>query len=193
MSNYVAEPFDLNEIYFNLFGYVAPPFPVLLAKNGVDGYKINPKELFSKSDAQGRPMIFPLKLKAGELTLDFAIEPIISISGANKIVRRYPQKAKKGGSIKERWSSNDYKIKIKGIFLDTKNDEYPAQEVRKLRQICEYQGAVEVVENPLFEIFNISRIVIKDFNIPFTVGEHAQSYELSCWSDEMFDALLEEI
>ena len=216
---YVGERFDLNELFIKVFGYVAPPFPLigdfgsqlsfvsrLKAGQGVADISdsdsqvpfdslgdLNAQVVDMRKGLDGRVMHMPLTLTIPNSTsLIFPTEPMVSLKGSNRIIRRYPNRSESGGSIKERWSSDDYKITIKGIFIDTENDQYPSADIRVLRELCEYKGTLEVTENPLMGIFGIDHLVIKNYSIPFTPGLHAQAYQLSAWSDVLFDALLEE-
>ena len=53
-----------------------------------------------------------------ETTLDdfkFPLDPIISLASKNIITRRYVNKTKTRGSIKERWSQDDWEITISGV------------------------------------------------------------------------------
>jgi len=120
-------------------------------------------------------------------------EPMISIVGGHRIAKRYPNHSKKGGSIKERWSSDDYQITIRGVLVNfLEPDKYPENDVKFLRDACEHKGSLKVV-NKMFEIFGIERIVIDDYEIPFTEGVNMQAFTIKASSDELFDALLTEL
>ena len=191
-----TQTIDINELHFNVFGYVAPPFPTELKQIGeqrdYEALKQSNEALKGlRKDFTGREMRMPLTLTAGEKKVKFKTEPMLSVKGANKIVRRYPNRSQTGGSIKERWSSDDYSITIKGILLDHEKDEYPTAQMEALRAVCEYKGALEVTENPMCRVFGIERLVIKDYAFPYTPGWHAQGYHINAWSDVLFDALLE--
>ncbi len=118
-------------------------------------------------------------------------EPMVSIKGGHRIIRRYPNRSTKGGSIKERWSSDDYGITIKGALINFKEEKYPEDQVKRLREVCEHKGSIKV-ENTLFRIFGIERIVINNYDIPFTQGLPIQGYTINAYSDQLFDALLTE-
>lgn len=196
--NYIAQEFDIQRLYLQAFGYVAPPFPN--SDNFVqDALPSSPLGALNaindqfKKTLNGTDMLMPLTVKIpnGSEWL-FPLEPMISLKGGQKIIRRYPNRSKNGGSIKERWSSDDYKISIKGILLDVKNERYPEDQVNQLKKFCEYKGSIEVT-NTMFRIFGIERIVITDFDIPFTSGATTQSYTINAYSDKLFDSLLTEI
>ncbi len=196
-NNYISNDFDVSELYSQLYGYVSPPFP---AGGNLDAFvPNNPLDtLQSVFDSQtektvlGVEMIMPLTLSIPDLDFKLQVEPMISISGGNKIKRRYPSSAKSGGSIKEHWSSDDYSIRIKGVLIDFEDNNYPASEVRKLRKILEYKGNIKVL-NPLLTIFGIEQIAISTFSTPFTKGLGMQEYKINAYSDQLFNSLLIEI
>ncbi len=195
MKKYIGEAFDLNDLYFRLYGYVAPPFPALgdlksqlLPSNPLG--TINALVEQYKKTTIGTEMLMPLQLGIPQQEpWEVPTKPIVSIKGGNRIVRRYPNRSKKGGSVKERWSSDDYTITIKGALINFKEDSYPESQVKRLREVCEYKGDIKV-ENTLFRIFGIERIAINSFDIPFTQGLPVQSYTINAHSDQLFDALL---
>lgn len=71
------------------------------------------------------------------------------------------------GSIKERWTQDDYSVRIEGILMGM-DGKYPEADVAKLRSFCE-AGHVKAL-NPLLEIFGISQLAIESWDIPFTSG-----------------------
>lgn len=141
-----------------------------------------------RTNALGIPMSMPLELKADGDSDWWLLpyEPIISISGKNVIVKKQISKGKVRGSIKERWTQDDYSISISGIFIGSSS--YPSDDVRKLRRMCE--SAKLQVSCPLLEIFSISQIVVESFDFPFTSGPQNQAYSISAVSDDMYKLLL---
>ena len=142
-----------------------------------------------RTNALGVPMRFPLEVKedGGDWWL-FPIEPLITITGRNIIVRRHVSKGKIRGSIKEKWTQDDYQIKIEGALINLKEDSYPKKDVQKLRSLCE--SAKLKVRCPLFEIFSINQIVIENYDFPFTAGLQNQSYTITAYSDDTYKLLL---
>lgn len=142
------------------------------------------------SNALGVPMRMPLEIKR-EGDSDYWLlpfEPLITITGKNVIVKRQVSKGKIRGSIKERWTQDDYQIQIQGILINTEEKAYPRDDVQKLRKYCE--AAKWEVRSPLFEIFSIYQLVVEDYKFPFTSGLVNQAYELSCSSDDTYKLLL---
>lgn len=138
----------------------------------------------------GVPMVFPLMLRipkeGGEDWL-LPLEPMITINGKQVLKKRQVAKGRVRGSIKERWTQDDYSVKIEGILMSD-DGRYPEEDVRKLRAICE-AGEV-IATSPLLELFGISRLVIEAWDIPHTSGEANQNYSLSCLSDDIYKLLL---
>lgn len=135
-------------------------------------------------------MVLPLSLRlpqAGETDWLLPYEPMITISGKHIIIKRQVAKSKARGSIKERWTLDDYSVKIEGILM-SESDSYPEDDVRRLRKFCE-AGEV-IATSPLLELFGISRLVIESWEIPHTSGVRNQNYSLSCLSDDTYKLLL---
>ena len=71
-----------------------------------------------RTNALGVPMRFPLEISLVDQE-DWwlvPIEPLITLTGRNIIVRRQVSKGKIRGSIKERWTQDDYQVKIEGAL-----------------------------------------------------------------------------
>lgn len=116
-------------------------------------------------------------------------EPMINIEGGNIIAKRNIAKAGKTliGSIKERWSTDDYSITITGSFhgdkmLGKAAQTYPRYEMEKLRDYLLTAEAIEVLCEPL-QILNINKIAIESVSFPFTKGENVQAYQIKAISD----------
>ena len=139
------------------------------------------------TNAIGVPMQFPLYLsKEGAEEWLLPYEPIVKVSGKNVLVRKQVAKGKVRGTIKERWSQDDYSVNISGIFMGS--GAYPYDDVKRIRELCE--EAKLIVRSPLLELFSISRIVIESYDIPFTAGLENQAYEISAFSDDIYKLLL---
>lgn len=143
-----------------------------------------------RTNALGVPMRFPLEISlvGQEDWWLVPIEPLITLTGRNIIVRRQVSKGKIRGSIKERWTQDDYQVKIEGALMDLKRDDYPRDDVQKLRNFCE--AAKLKVRCPLFEIFSINQIVVESYDFPFTKGIQNQQYTINAYSDDTYKLLL---
>lgn len=143
-----------------------------------------------RTNATGVPMVLPLRFQLEESGAEewlFPMEPMISLNGQNILVRRNVSKGRIKGSIKERWTQDDYSVRIEGILLGT-DGKYPDADVAKLRSFCE-AGHVKAL-NPLLEIFGISQLAIESWDIPFTSGTINQNYTIQAYSDDIYKLLL---
>lgn len=143
-----------------------------------------------RTNATGVPMVLPLRFQLEESGAEewlFPMEPMISLNGQNILVRRNVSKGRIKGSIKERWTQDDYIVRIEGILLGT-DGKYPDADVAKLRSFCE-AGHVKAL-NPLLEIFGISQLAIESWDIPFTSGTINQNYTIQAYSDDIYKLLL---
>ena len=143
-----------------------------------------------RTNATGVPMVLPLRFQLEESGAQewlFPMEPMISVNGQNILVRRNVSKGKIRGSIKERWTQDDYSVRIEGILMGM-DGKYPEADVAKLRSFCE-AGHVKAL-NPLIEIFGISQLAIESWDIPFTSGTINQNYTIQAYSDDIYKLLL---
>ena len=143
-----------------------------------------------RTNATGVPMVLPLRFQLEESGAQewlFPMEPMISVNGQNILVRRNVSKGKIRGSIKERWTQDDYSVRIEGILMGM-DGKYPEADVAKLRSFCE-AGHVKAL-NPLLEIFGISQLAIESLDIPFTSGTINQNYTIQAYSDDIYKLLL---
>ncbi|MBQ7899361.1 MAG: hypothetical protein IJ307_05860 [Bacteroidales bacterium] len=141
------------------------------------------------ANANGVPMKCPLWMRLeGEEWWLLPYEPIVSVNGKNVIVKKQVSKGKVRGSIKERWSQDDYQISISGILINPSGTGFPDEDVKRLRRLCE-AGKVQVM-SPLMEVFSIDQIVIEGYDFPFTSGPNNQAYTISASSDDIYKLLL---
>jgi len=185
---------------------VLPPISFLPFKNkpvkiNEPEGNFNPGELWMadapKSESE---QFFPFTL-IDELGREFLLpyEPMLSISSKNNIVKRTVAKAddfKYQGTVKERWSRDDYEIKITGVLIGSiltgdVSQCYPKEDFEKLKNFLEGKSSWMVYCEPL-QLLGINRIVIEEMSFPFTKGENVQAYEISALSDFDFNLLLEE-
>ncbi|MDM1033827.1 hypothetical protein HX017_15505 [Myroides marinus] len=144
---------------------------------------------------------FPLSLSIdGSEWFTLPYEPMINVQGKNNVIKRSVLKYNDEfteqffGTVKERWSQDDYKIKITGIFFGANEmgvfeDSFPRSEFEKLKSFL-LSGKEIQVRCPLLELLDINYIAIEDFNFPFTKGENVQAYEINAISDMPFHALI---
>lgn len=82
-------------------------------------------------------------------------------------------------SRKELISGGDLKFSISGNVVSHIPDMYPENDVKKLINIAEYGGIVEV-NNMIFDQFNVNKILINDFQLGKQQYKNIQPYTLSC-------------
>ena len=158
--------------------------------SGLRGMTDEELEDIVRTNALGIPMVMPLSLRLdveGAEEWLLPEEPMISITGQNIITRRHVSKGRLRGSIKERWTQDDYTVKVEGLLLG-RDGRYPKNDVERLRQYCE-AGKVKVL-CPLLEIFGITQIAIESWDIPFTSGTTNQNYEITAYSDDIYKLLI---
>lgn len=140
-------------------------------------------------------MPFAMKLPGEAEYWTLPVEPMLSLSGKNILVRRNVAKVGESkdvrGTVKERWSTDDYTIQLIGQLRNYEDDaEYPRQDVERLRRYCESREIIQV-QCPLLEIFNITQMAIESYEIPFTKGEDMQAYTITAYSDALFELLID--
>lgn len=121
----------------------------------------------------------------------FPIEPLMSISGKNVIVKRNVSKQYNyRGTIKERWSEDDIAISIQGSFVHPDMKKYPADDVEKLMYYIRRKEAL-YVKNDLLQLLNVNQIVIESFSFPFSKGENVQNFTIDAVSDDLYELFID--
>ena len=118
------------------------------------------------------------------------VDPLVSVSQKNIIARRYVAKSERRGSIKERWSMDDYEITISGVLM-TDADNTLAHYIQQLRHYCEAKESVVVVCDMLNSVYDVTRVSIESCDYPFTKGEENQMFTIKAYSDDLYDLLTE--
>lgn len=184
---------NLLALYQRTFGYVATPFsksgiaavvPVGSAFANEDLQAAPPKEFNS---VFGSPIFMPVQIEIPGLKWKLPNEPVVTINQVRRIVETEIDSA--DGSFKELFSNGDFDIKIEGIIADEDftTDQYPADEVRKLRQIVEYKGSCKIYCDML-SLWNITQIAIYSFDLPAVPGSPSSTgYVITAKSDKNYD------
>ena len=159
-------------------------------------------QIWSASPPQSlEEQYFPLRLSLDNSNwFLLPYEPIINISGGNEVIKRNVAKWKseqshKRGTIKERWNQKDYEINITGVLIGRQLDgrfegAFPRKDFQQLKTYLESAADV-YVNHPLLEQLDIHKIVIEDFDFPFSKGENVQGYSIKAVSDESYNLLIE--
>ena len=170
---------------------------------GYPDYMVESEDNLWRADAPRKQedQFFPL-LFVGDGGQKYLLpyEPMLTISSRNNIVKRTVAKAgddiKRQGTVKERWSRDDYEIKISGILMGCYltgdvSRCFPREDFQKLKELLESRRVWGVECEPL-QLLGINKLVVEEMSFPFTKGENVQAYEISVSSDFDFDLLLEE-
>lgn len=148
------------------------------------------------STYEGRLYQCPLTLKLPDESEGWRlpIDPVITVKGKHRLVRRNVLKqnasAPRRGSVKELWAQEDYSISIAGILRSADDDALPESDLWTLRKYVEARELI-TVENDLLLIFGITRMVIESFDLPHTPGAANQQYNITAYSDDDFELLVE--
>lgn len=127
-------------------------------------------------------------------TIDIYLpHPVITVTGRKTIIET--PLTERRGTVKEIISLNDYEIIIKGLIIGADN-EYPEEEVMKLRDVFEMNVAVSI-SNPITDIFLMShatsgsdKVVIKELSFPEVVGkQNVRPYQMTMISDAPFNLI----
>ena len=176
---------------YGISGIAFSPDADIPSPDGSDFGSLSEEELTDmvRTNALGIPMTMPLDIRVeGGQWWTLPVEPMVTVSGKNVITKKQVSKGRVRGTIKERWTQDDYEISIEGILMDFDGKAYPTADVKKLREFCE-SASVEV-SSPIFEIFSIDRMVIESYTFPFTSGPANQAYSISAVSDDIYKLLL---
>lgn len=113
------------------------------------------------------------------------VDPLVSISHKNKIVAKSVAKysPKLRGTIKEKWSMDDWTIRIAGMMI---SDEANCVEdyVLRLRKFVEADEAIMIICPYINDTYDITRMVIESCDFPHTPGEENQQFSISAISDD---------
>lgn len=186
--------------------HVMPPIPFLPIRNeeiirteeswqAVENVWMNDPEI--PEEKQFFPFSFKRESEEQYYTLPW--EPLVSISVRNIIAKRQVAKAgsKLIGSIKERFSTDDFEITITGAFYGQQMrgaypETYPREDMERLRDYLLTPERLQVKSEPL-QILGINYIAIEDVNFPFTKGENVQAYEIRAVSDFDWDLVYKKV
>ena len=197
----------LTQVQNELMKHVLPPIPFLPFQNvervaQIEGNEVKYTwEQGEQLSAEQQFFPFSLSIDEGKNWFRLPYEPLISVSGKNVIAKRRVAKLnvenskQLTGTIKERWSQDDYEITITGVLMGSllrgnMEDCFPRADFEKLKKILTHAKEIKVNCPPL-ELLGINFIVIDDFAFPFTKGENVQAYELKACSDFSYNLLME--
>lgn len=187
-----ASSYDISQLFARAFNYRALPFPLGEADvgAGIVGLVKAVEGSFNRQSVLGTPIFMPARIKGvNQDDSEWYQLPndVITISGQKNVVLTQVAGQGRNGTVKELISQDDYQIRIQGIAVSSDADEYPEDDVRKLRQLYELNTELEI-ECELTKLFGIRNIVITGARWPGIQGtQEAQAYEFNCISDEDFE------
>ncbi len=181
---------NILETYNKTFGHVGAPFPAFIRGgigNPLETIRKTVKGAFNFKTEMGGEFMFPLTFLPGTPEeWQLPVEPLISISGSNTIKETPLTRGKKIVNVLEYINLNNYKLRIRGVFFNNEDDKYPEEDVRKLRNLLERNGSIEV-KSDFLSIFGIKKIAIKNIGWPAVPGApEQQGYSIDCMSDTDF-------
>lgn len=193
-AGYSGNPFDPVQVRINkaLGRYGAiPPF-IIPKKEDIITQVYDANEIMEDYTAVGViHSLMPMRFKRPDDKEWFLLplEPLVSVSGKNTIVRRKVAKSKLNGTVKERWSQDDYDVTIQGVVSGTDESKYPENYLRKLLELFDEHQAVEV-EQGILQVFGIHHLAIESVSFPHTKGMNNQNYEIKAYSDNPAELLI---
>lgn len=147
------------------------------------------KQDFSAFRVIHSQMPFRVKRKSDSEWFTLPMEPLVSVSGQNNIVRRNVAKSEGYGTIKERWSQDDYTVTIHGVLSISNEVRYPKDYVQRLREILDEKQSI-MVEQEILMILGICYLSISSVKWPHTKGLNNQNYEIEAYSDSDYELLI---
>lgn len=189
----------LSMYWSGALGYSLPPvipFRNIVTAGGnssVETLDPNFKRILTEAAKRKYNFQVPMSMKLeGGAWWDFPLDPLVSVSSKNIITRRYVAKSKARGSIKERWSQDDWEISITGLIQSDVDGEYPQDYLQQLMKFCDAKETIEV-SNLVLGVLNIDKIVIESYDLPFTVGSENQGFTIKAYSDDIYTLLVEDV
>lgn len=148
-----------------------------------DSEFVNVRRVLAQKDALGRDLFMPVKI--GNLILPN--EPTLRITGRNEIVRTRLTGSTRKGTVKEFIAEDDYAILIRGLLInESSSKDYPEDDFTNLMEVINTKESLPIV-SAITRLMGIERVVIDSFDFPEMIGiQHAQAYELRCYSDQDF-------
>lgn len=141
---------------------------------------------------EGRFVLCPLRLRAqtqeGVLEVEL-VDAVASVSRERRIVST--AMAGRDGTVKEYVSEGDWSVRlVVGLQATTAAgrilDEYPSEELRRLRKILEVKAAIEV-HSEFLSVFDITHIVVRSYAATQTTEQNYQAVTISAVSDEVVE------
>ncbi len=184
---------NLLDLFRRVFGFRGVPYGITqkpykqstadIDPNAIEIY--SEKATFDFAQKMGSPIFQPLRFEDAKLApFQLPNEPLVTLNNTKRLV----ETPSAGGTqdVIEHISLNFYTIKIQGFIVNMETDDYPDEEVRKLRAYYELPRSFKVF-NPLLSYFDINLFACKTFSLPAVEGHQAiQGYEITGRSDKPY-------
>ena len=155
---------------------IPPVIPV-----SYDRYRISPNKyqcpVALEIPSSGKRFVFPT-------------DPLISVTTKNILVRRQVLKSDFRGTVKERWSQDDFNVNIAGVFISDEShviEDY----VDGLLEMANAAESLKIISDFLNDVYKITRIAIENVDFPFTQGIDCQKFTVKAYSDDEYSLLLD--
>lgn len=144
----------------------------------------------SSEDAKNSPLNSATQVKAPARDKDSAFLDLgatVQAQSANNLMLTKVQG--RDHSRKELISGGDINFTVTGKIVSNYPDVYPYSEVSKFITLMQHKGVIQVF-NLLFQQFNVTQILIKDFQMGQNEGfKNVQPYSFTCVAVEPDDAV----
>lgn len=202
--------FDIRQLTAQAHGHTGNPFSNYdpgkspgadFGKGIAGGYRQNAsfnsvtQSLTGKTNLLGVPFFMEfwmwirtdLHSKIPPIPMPLPNEPLVSLSGENRIVKTPIAGSGRRGTVKELISADDWRITISGVCVNTIDTKlYPYPQVNVLRMLKKQRGSIRVY-NDLLYLFGIRKIAVESLTLDAMPGvQHAQKYEITALSDADF-------
>lgn len=175
-------------------GYTPPP-PVDLPE--ILGVSINNNQDYSvngtlyKENILGADIWLPTRLVGKDANGNEKIwllpYCVFNISGSSSWIKT--PLAERRGTVKELYSIDDYKINLKGFFIDIEERFFPESDLQTLKLFHEL-GLPLQIQNAAIDIFLNAddRVVIENFDLMSVTGgkKHNRPFTMNLMSDSVF-------
>lgn len=140
---------------------------------------------------EGRYVLCPVKLRAqtdnGTLEVELP-DAVAAVSRENHIVST--ALVGRDGTVKEYINAGDWSVNLVVGLQSVRGgviaDEYPGDELRELRQLLDVKSAIDV-HSEFLAIFDITKIVIKNYAATQMTEANYQALSISAVSDEDYE------
>lgn len=180
--------FDIRQLAAHMHGYGSKLSGLVADAKEIKRISVDSiGQLFSRTDHLGKPYFMDFSVTIGKQEHHLPNEPLVSLSGQNRIVKTLVAGGGRSGTVKECTGVDDWKITIAGVCINAENPlEYPHEQVEQIKKLKAVRGAVGV-KNDLLRLFGIYSMVVESLYLDSMPGvQHAQKYKITALSDEDF-------